>query len=37
MDYNDILGSIKERDDLNKTLVSLASDAPNHDMLKHDL
>ena len=34
---NDILRSIKERDDLHKTLVSTASDAPNHDMLKHDL
>ena len=34
---NDILRSIRERDDLHKTLVSTASDAPNHDMLKHDL
>ena len=34
---NNILRSIRERDDLHKTLVSTASDAPNHDMLKHDL
>ena len=34
---NDILRSIRERDDLHKTLVSTASDAPNHDILKHEL
>ena len=34
---SEILRLIKERDDLHKTLVSTASDAPNHDLLKHNL